>query len=143
MPKFQPKITTLLLLTFLTTLGLAISLQGVLGINIGSNLDLGNAFKITKVVTPTDPADVATKGWVESIVGGPVSTGLYGHCIERFTPIGQACPYNVYGFSGLSAPAFCTSGTTCSCPAGYTRVIIGDEGIGPGDGYWFFSCRKD
>ncbi|MBI1888423.1 MAG: hypothetical protein HYS15_00595 [Candidatus Spechtbacteria bacterium] len=53
----------LIFVVFLT--GLAISLQGVFGINIGNILNLqGN--KITNVGTPTVAGDAATKGLLDS-----------------------------------------------------------------------------
>ena len=118
---YFPKIT-ILALVFFITLGLAISLQGVLGINIGSNLDLGNLFKITKVVTPTDSGDVATKGWVESIVVGgvPVSTGLYGICNYC-----SSCPVNRCLAGFLPPFTGCTDAGGFSCPGGYTVVQTG------------------
>lgn len=58
MPK-PPTTIFFIAITFLITLGLAISLQGVFGINIGSVLNLqGN--KITNVGAPTAAGDVAT-----------------------------------------------------------------------------------
>ena len=83
MLKFNPKITTLLLLTFLTTLGLAISLQGVFGIGIGSNLDFGGIRRIIGLPTPTGAGDAATWDFVNTVASGKQNT-IIGSC-----PIGQ------------------------------------------------------
>ena len=80
MLKFHPKITTLLLLTFLITLGLAISLQGVLGVNIGSVLNMQN-LKIINLGTPTAAGDAATKGFVDSVLNTTVyQARITGSC---------------------------------------------------------------
>ncbi len=61
------------------TLGLAISLQGVFGLNIAGilagPLNLGTN-KITNLGTPTLAGDATTKGYVDSAVGGGDITGV-------------------------------------------------------------------
>ena len=49
------------------TLGFAVSLQGVFGVNIGSVLNL-QGLKITNVGTPVNPGDAATKSYVDSVL---------------------------------------------------------------------------
>ena len=80
----SPATLFLVVLTLLTTLGLAISLQGVLGINIGSVLNLGGN-RITNLGTPLpgNPSDAATKGFVDS-AASVLQTRVSGSC-----PLGQ------------------------------------------------------
>ena len=71
----------LVVLTFLTTLGLAISLQEVLGINIGSVLNLGGN-KITNLGTPTAAGDAATRGYVDTVLNTTAfQARITGSCV--------------------------------------------------------------
>ena len=73
-----------LILTFLITLGLAISLQSVFGINIGSSLNFSPAGnKITNVGPPVGAGDAATWDFVNTVASGKQNT-ITGSC-----PIGQ------------------------------------------------------
>ena len=76
MPKLPTTIPTgtfLIAVTFFITLGLAVSLQGVFGLNITGiltgPLNLGTN-KIINVGAPTGPGDVATWDFVNSAAGG-------------------------------------------------------------------------
>ena len=92
---YFPKIT-ILALVFFATLGLAISLQEVFGINIGSDLNFAlTGKKITGLPVPVASSDAATKGYVDSVIAGSDSGGLYGVC------------------EGV-----------CGCPAGSISVLI-------------------
>ena len=123
---YFPKIT-ILALVFFATLGLAISLQEVFGINIGSDLNFAlTGKKITGLPVPVASSDAATKGYADSETAGSDSGGLYGVC---------ACYNSTY-------PPFCSSGV-CGCPAGYTQVLISDSPLSYGSPpHSFYSCQK-
>lgn len=97
MPKFKPITILLVAFTFLTTLGLAISLQGVLGINITSDLNLGLGKKITGLPVPTGNTEAANKEYIDSQVGAIAA--------------GSGASYTGYGIT--------------SCAAGWTAAYTG------------------
>ena len=104
-------------LAVIITLGLAISLQSVFGLNIAGTLagplNLGgNRITNLGVPLPGNSSDAATKGYVDSAAGGPVSTGLYGIC--NWCP---SCPVNRCG--GFVPPfTSCTDAGGCVCSIG-------------------------
>jgi len=70
--------TLILVFAIIVTLGLAISLQEVFGINIGSVLNLQGQ-KIINVGAPTVAGDAATWDFVNS-VAGTLQTRVTGAC---------------------------------------------------------------
>ena len=73
----------LVVFTSLITLGLAISLQSVFGIGIGSNLDFGGIRRIIGLPIPIGTGDAATWDFVNTVASGKQNT-ITGSC-----PIGQ------------------------------------------------------
>jgi len=126
MPK-TPFLFFIIIGAFLTAFGLAISLQEVFGINIGSDLNFAlTGKKITGLPVPVASSDAATRGFVDSATAGSGLGGLYGVC----------------GCYNSTFPPFCSSGL-CGCPAGYTQVLISDSPLSYGSpAHSFYSCQK-
>lgn len=135
--KFTPPI--IFITGVFITLGLAISLQGVFGLNIAGvltgPLNLGGN-KITNVGAPTAVGDAATKGFVDTAVS-PLPGSLHGSGRIYTTQAScSGCCSRCAG--GAVVPASCaltcfgpgTGPGSCavvSCAPGFTPLLIGEE----------------
>lgn len=103
MKKISKAILPLFFAVFIT-LGLAIVLQGALGITINSDLNFGAGKKITGLPVPTGNTEAATKEYVDSAVvtGGGVPSGYSILGATAVAPAGYT--YTGETFTGNPSP---------------------------------------
>jgi hypothetical protein len=136
-----PKTTLFLIFTFLLVFGVTIISQRALGINIGSNLDLGSIRRITNLPVPVAGGEAANKDYVDSAASPPIPTGLYGACNYVESAGCNPC--------GGTAPTTCVNGGPgpcdwrCECVAGYTRVQVGIDNLNAAGPRNWHSCQKN
>ena len=131
-------------LTFLITLGLAVSLQEVFGINIGSDLNFAlTGKKITGLPVPVASSDAATRGYVDSVATGfswNASCVMVTESTPTFCNVTASCPANYKVTGGGCATGSAT--VTQNFPLSVSSWFCGGNTAPEGCTVYAICCKQ-